>query len=340
MLEEKVEDIECRATKAFQSARDSTELYDLKVHYMGKQGELSLVMGEMGKLSKENRRSFGKLVNEKKRAMEQAYLFRQQELKKEEIDRKIMSEGLDLTLPGPERDLGAKHPIFMVIDEIVDILSRIGYGVRTGPLIEKDRYNFEALNIPKGHPARDDQDTFYVDPQHVLRTHTSPIQVRTMERESPPLRILAPGAVFRCDSDVSHSPNFYQIEGLLVDKKVSMSHLKGTISFFVRAFLGEDIKTRFRPSFFPFTEPSCEMDCSCPICKQKGCRMCKGSGWVEMGGSGLVNPKVFEMSGIDPEKWQGFAFGFGVERMAIIKYGISDIRLFSDNNVNFLKQFR
>ena len=338
-IEQRVEEVKHLALEAFQLAKNSRELYDLKVQYMGKQGKMSQLMGEMGRLSKEQRPAFGKLINEKKKVIEQGYSRRELELKKQELTEKIIDEKLDLTLPGPQRDLGVQHPVAMVIDEIVDILARIGYSVRTGPLIEEDRYNFEALNIPEDHPARDEQDTFYIDRDHVLRTHTSPIQIRTMENEDPPIRILAPGAVFRCDNDISHSPNFYQIEGLLVDKKVSMADLKGTISFFVRAFLGESIQTRFRPSFFPFTEPSAEVDCSCPICKGKGCRMCKDSGWVEMGGSGLVNPKVLEMSGVDPEKWQGFAFGFGVERMAIIKYGISDIRLFSDNNVNFLKQF-
>ena len=340
MLEQKVEDIKRRALEAFQSAKDSRELYDIKVQYMGKQGEMSLVMSEMGRLSKEDRPAFGKLINEKKKVIEQGYAQREQELKKQELVEKIAREKLDLTLPGPQRDLGGRHPVTLVMDEIVDILARIGYSVRTGPLIEKDHYNFEALNIPKDHPARDEQDTFYIDRDHVLRTHTSPIQIRTMERETPPIRILAPGPTFRCDNDISHLPNFHQIEGLLIDKKVSMADLKGTLSFFVRAFLGKEIKTRFRPSFFPFTEPSAEVDCSCPICKGKGCRMCKGSGWVEMAGSGLVNPKVLEMSGLAPEEWQGFAFGLGVERMAIIKYGVSDIRLFADNNVNFLNQFR
>ncbi len=227
----------------------------------------------------------------------------------------------------------------MVINEITDILARIGYSVRTGPFIEKDWFNFEALNIPADHPARDEQDTFYVDDGHVLRTHTSPVQIHTMMDEKPPIRVVAPGSVFRCDNDISHSPNFHQIEALLVDRKVSMANLKGTISFFVKEFFGKDIKTRFRPSFFPFTEPSAEVDCSCPICKGKGCRMCKGSGWIEIGGSGLVNPKVFEQVGLDPKEWQGFAFGFGIERMAIIKYGIEDIRLFSENDVRFLEQF-
>lgn len=339
-LEQKVEGIKRRALEAFQSAKDSRHLYELKVQYIGKQGEMSLVMSEMSQLSPKDRPAFGKLVNEKKKAIEQGYSSRQLELKEKELAEKIAHEKLDLTMPGPQRDLGAHHPVAMVLDEIIDILARIGYSVRIGPLIEKDYYNFEALNIPRDHPARDEQDTFYIDSDHILRTHTSPIQVRTMERENPPIRMLALGPVFRCDdSDPSHSPNFHQLEGLLVDKKVSMADLKGTISFFFRSFLGKDIQTRFRPSFFPFTEPSAEVDCSCPICGGKGCRMCGDSGWIEMGGSGLVNPKVLEMSGVDPEKWQGFAFGFGIERMAVIKYGVSDIRLFFDNNVSFLNQF-
>ncbi len=338
-LKKKMEDIQTRALRGFEFAKNSQDLYEIKVQYMGKQGEMSLLMGEMSKLPRERRPAFGKFVNKSKQSLAKQYLFREEELKKKELAEKLARERLDLTLPGPQRDVGTQHPVTVVMDEVVDILARIGYSVRMGPLIERNHYNFEALNIPKDHPARDEQDTFYIDDRHVLRTHTSPVQVRTMEAENPPIRILAPGPVFRCDSDISHSPNFYQIEGLLVDKKVSMADLKGTISFFVHGFLGKDIKTRFRPSFFPFTEPSAEVDCSCPICKGRGCRMCKNSGWVELGGCGLVNPKVFEMSGIDPQVWQGFAFGFGVERMAIIKYGISDIRLFSDNDVNFLGQF-
>lgn len=339
MLEEKAKSIYERAKKDFLSATSSQSLYDLKVQYIGKQGELSLMMKEMGQLSKEKRPEFGKVINVLKSELEQTYSDCLQILKKQELTQQIQSEKLDLSLPGPHLQNGSTHPTAMVVHEIVDILSRLGYSVRTGPHIEKDYYNFEALNISKNHPARDEQDTFYINDDYVLRTQTSPIQIRTMENEKPPFRIIAPGAVFRSDNDISHSPNFYQIEGMLVDKKVSMADLKGTISYFVNEFLGKGLKTRFRPSFFPFTEPSAEVDCSCPICKGKGCSMCKDTGWVEIGGSGLVNPKVLEMSGIDPEKWQGFAFGFGVERMAIIKYGIEHIKLFSDNNLQFLKQF-
>lgn len=339
MSNSKIESVKEEAKAAILKAESSKELYDQKVKYLGKQGSLSALMKEMGKLSKEERPAFGKLVNEAKKEVETAYQVQEKSLQAKELSAQLQKEALDLTLPGVGGGVGTRHPVDMVSNEIVDILSRIGYSVRSGPLIEKDRYNFEALNIPADHPARDMQDTFYVDEDHVLRTQTSPIQIHALEKDSLPLRILAPGSVFRCDADISHSPNFHQIEGMLVDKKVSMADLKGTIAYFVEEFFGKGLKTRFRPSFFPFTEPSAEVDCSCPICKGKGCRMCSHTGWVEIGGCGLVNPKVFENCEIDPKKWQGFAFGFGVERMAIIKYGVSDIRLFSENDTRFLEQF-
>jgi len=302
-------------------------------------------MKETGKLPKEDRPAFGKEVNLLKKNIEEAYLAKELDLANVELALRLKTEKIDLTLPGVYRAVGRQHPLTLVIREIVDILSHIGFSVRTGPMIEEDWYNFEALNIPKDHPARDMQDTFYMDDTHVLRTHTSPIQIHTMENEKPPLRVLAPGSVFRCDSDVTHSPNFYQIEGLCVDKKVSMADLKGTISYFVNAFFGQDLKTRFRPSFFPFTEPSAEVDCSCPICKGKGCRVCSNTGWVEIGGCGLVNPKVLVHAKINAaersdDDYQGYAFGFGIERMAMIKYGIDDIRRFNENDMRFLAQFK
>ncbi len=339
MLEQKLKLIYDSAQKQISEASSSKNLYEAKVKYLGKSGELSLLMKEMGSLPKEERPEFGKVVNKFKKELEALYSRTEQSLKDQELAKQLEQESLDLTLPGPEIANGSVHPTPLVIDEIVDILARLGYSVRTGPLIEKDWYNFEALNIPPDHPARDEQDTFYMKPGYVLRTQTSPVQIRTLEKEKLPLRILSPGSVFRCDSDISHSPNFHQIEGLLVEKKVSMADLKGTIYFFVKEFFDKSVKIRFRPSFFPFTEPSAEVDCSCPICKGKGCRMCKNTGWVEIGGCGLVNPKVLKAAGIDPNEWQGFAFGFGIERMAIIKYGISDIRLLSDNSSFFLKQF-
>jgi phenylalanyl-tRNA synthetase alpha chain len=331
--------IKDNALKAFGSAETSTELYNFKVQYLGKSGALTEAMKLMATLSKEEKPLFGKLVNEVKSELEAAYETFEASLKNKEIDTLMLKQKVDLTFATSAHEQGREHPIHKVTNEIFSIMARLGYSLRTGPLIEKDYYNFEALNIPPNHPARDMQDTFFVDSTHVLRTHTSPIQIHSLENEKPPLRIIGTGPVFRVDSDVSHLPNFHQIEGMCVDEKVSMSDLKGTISFFVREFFGEGLKTRFRPSFFPFTEPSAEVDCSCPICKGKGCSMCKQTGWIEIGGCGLINPKVFEHAKVEYPKWQGFAFGFGVERMAIIKYGVDDIRLFPANDIRFLKQF-
>lgn len=338
-LETKLQSLKAEAVSAFQAADTSKHLYDQKVHYLGKNGVFTEIMKEMGSLSKEERPQFGKLVNEVKQALELTYTEAENLLKKAEIENKMQAEELDLTLPGYTFETGSEHPVHKVINEIATIMARLGYSLRQGPLIEKDYYNFEALNIPADHPARDMQDTFFIDKHHVLRTHTSPIQIHSLEGEKPPLRIMGTGSVFRCDSDISHLPNFHQIEGMCVDTKVSMADLKGTISFFVREFFGAGLKTRFRPSFFPFTEPSAEVDCTCPICKGKGCSLCKGSGWIEIGGCGLINPKVFAHAQIEYPKWQGFAFGFGIERMAIIKYGIDDIRLFPENDLRFLRQF-
>lgn len=335
----KLDSIKDTALAAFKAAPTSKDLYDLKVQYLGKSGSLTEIMKEMASLPKEEKPLFGKKVNEVKQLLEAAYTEAEDALKKKEISAKMAAEEIDLTLPAASQAKGSAHPVNIVVEEIFTVMARLGYSVRTGPLIEKDYYNFEALNIPADHPARDMQDTFFIDKSHVLRTHTSPIQIHSLETEQLPLRVIGTGPVFRCDSDISHLPNFHQIEALCVDEKVSMADLKGTISFFVREFFGPGLKTRFRPSFFPFTEPSAEVDCSCPICKGKGCSLCKQSGWIEIGGCGLVNPKVFQAAKIEYPKWQGFAFGFGVERMAIIKYGIEDIRLFPENDVRFLRQF-
>ncbi len=335
----KLDSIKNTALQKMRAAETSKALYDLKVQFFGKSGELTEVMKEMATLPKEEKPLFGKWVNEVKQALELAYEAIDEQLKKKEIEAKMSADELDMTLPAFERAIGSEHPVAKVTHEIFTIMARLGYSLRQGPLIEKDFYNFEALNIPANHPARDMQDTFFVDPTHVLRTHTSPIQIRSMETEKPPLRIIGTGSVFRVDSDISHLPHFHQIEGMCIDQKVSMSDLKGTISFFVKEFFGNSLKTRFRPSFFPFTEPSAEVDCTCPICKGKGCSMCKESGWIEIGGCGLMNPKVFGFTSISYPQWQGFAFGFGIERMAIIKYGVEDIRLFPENDVRFLNQF-
>jgi len=337
--QQRLQEIKQSALKDFQKAQNTNELYQFKVQYLGKSGALTEVMKLMATLPKEEKPLFGKWVNEVKSELETVYQQVEQSLKNREIEQQMLNEKLDLSFSTATQPVGHEHPVHKVTHEIFSIMARLGYSLRTGPLIEKDYYNFEALNIPPNHPARDMQDTFFVDDTHVLRTHTSPIQIHSLENEKPPLRIIGTGPVFRCDSDISHLPNFHQIEGMCVDEKVSMSDLKGTISFFVNEFFGKGLKTRFRPSFFPFTEPSAEVDCSCPICKGKGCSLCKQSGWIEIGGCGLINPKVFEHAKVEYPKWQGFAFGFGVERMAIIKYGIDDIRHFPKNDVRFLEQF-
>lgn len=343
MLPEKINQlVEENYTKALaqiSQAVNSSSLYEVKVEYLGKQGKFTSILKGLSELPKEERPEAGKIVNVKKQEIVKAYEAREVEIEKEELNAQISKETFNFSVPRKGHELGSQHPITKITDEMVGILSKIGFSVRTGPHIESDENNFSKLNFPKDHPARDMQDTFYIDPEYVLRTHTSPIQVRTLENEALPLRILAPGAVFRCDSDISHSPNFNQVEGLYVDKNVSMSHLKGIIGYFVRELFGEKTKTRFRPSFFPFTEPSAEVDCTCPLCSGKGCRVCSNSGWIEIGGCGLVHPNVLTSCGIDSEEWQGLAFGFGAERMAMIKYGIGDIRLFNENLINFVGQF-
>lgn len=339
MLKEKLEILSEKVLSDMKEASNPEDLYAAKVKHLGKKGEFSKIMKELASVSPEERPKLGKIINEKKRSFESFYETRLEELKKKAWSEKIKKEKLDLSFEGPLRDLSSFHPIHEVTTQIVSILNRMGFLSREGPCVETDWYNFQALNIPEEHPARDEQDTFYVEGKKVLRTHTSPVQIRTLLEEKPPLKIVVPGAVFRRDHDISHSPHFHQIETLYVDKEVSMAHLKGTISYFVKEFFGKDIEVRFRPSFFPFTEPSAEVDCSCPICKGKGCRMCKNSGWIEIGGCGLVHPFVLKSGKVDPKKWQGFAFGFGVERMAIIKYQVDDIRLFFENDLNFLRQF-
>ena len=334
-----VEEMGVEAKAKIKEASDSKALYEVKVEFLGKQGRFTSVLKSLSDLPKEERPEAGKVVNLKKQEILKDYEAREAELENLELDKAVESETLNFSIPRGGKKIGSHHPITKITDEMVNILSKIGFSVRTGPHIESDENNFSKLNFPKDHPARDMQDTFYINDDYVLRTHTSPIQVRTLENESLPLKILAPGSVFRCDSDISHSPNFNQVEGLYVDKNVSMAHLKGIIGFFVRELFGEKTKTRFRPSFFPFTEPSAEVDCTCPLCKGKGCRVCSNSGWIEIGGCGLVHPNVLSSCGVEPEKWQGLAFGFGAERMAMIKYGIGDIRLFNENLIDFVEQF-
>lgn len=322
------------------SLLDSEEsLQGLRVKYLGKKGLLTSLMKGLGALPAEERPIIGQMANVVKDQLEEkleAELCRVRLARKEE---KLRSERLDVTLPGRRRPMGSKHPITQVIEEITEIFAGLGFQVAEGPEIEQDYYNFEALNIPKDHPARDMQDTFFVSDSVVLRTHTSPVQIRTMLKQAPPVRIIAPGTVYRCDSDATHSPMFHQIEGLLVDKGVTFSDLKGILTIFVNQCFGAGTGVRLRPSFFPFTEPSAEVDIACVMCKGKGCRICKNTGWLEILGSGMVDPEVFRHVSYDAEQYTGFAFGMGIERIAMLKYGISDMRLLFDNDLRFLSQF-
>ncbi len=327
------------AQKAFQSACSFSQLYERKTKYMGLKSPLQALTKEIKNLEPEARPSFGKSLNEVKNTLETLYKTRGETLKTQEINQALQSTSWDFSLPGPSVKMASLHPVEQMMEKTVDIFKKLGFAVHTGPLIESDWNNFQALNIPPDHPARDEQDTFYIDSTHVLRTHTSPIQVRSMLRHTLPLACLAPGKVFRRDNDISHSPTFHQMEGMWIDKSVTMAHLKGLLSHFLREMFGTKSKVRFRPSYFPFTEPSAEYDCSCPICAAKGCAMCKQSGWVEIGGCGLIHPRVLKLSHIDPSAWEGLAFGLGMERLAIIYYEIPNIRLFFENQISFLEQF-
>ena len=326
-------------TKEIEDADTQSVLYGVKVKYTGKKGIITTLGKEMGNLSAEERPAAGARLHELRIIFTELYDKKETFLKQKELDEKLLNERLDITLDGVAFPSGSLHPVNMIYDEIVELFIAMGYSVATGPEAELDLYNFESLNMPQGHPARDMQDTFYLSERMVLRTHTSPVQVRTMLKEKPPIRIIAPGKVYRSDYDVSHSPMFHQVEGLLIDEGISLAHLKGTVDFFIKRLFGNDVPVRFRPSYFPFTEPSMEVDMGCTICKSKGCRVCKHTGWLEIGGSGLVAPEVLDAVGIDKMKYSGFAFGMGLERIAMIKYGIDDIRLFFENSSKFLTQF-
>ena len=335
-MKDQVLEIERKAIQDLGEVRDLSELERFRIAYLGKKGLLTSLMKRLGDLSPEERPEAGQLVNRLKTDLTQRF-----EKARERI-LSIEEEGvslLDVTLPGREPPRGHLHPITQVLREICQIFGRMGFRVVKGPNVELDYYNFEALNIPRDHPARDMQDTFYVSENVVLRTHTSPMQVRTMEKQAPPVSIIAPGKVYRRDSDVSHTPMFHQVEGLLVDKGVTLGDLKGTLTTFVHQMFGRDTSLRFRPSFFPFTEPSAEVDIRCVICRGKGCRTCKNTGWLEILGSGMVDPEVYRFVHYDPEIYSGFAFGMGIERVAMLKYGIDDIQLFYRNDMRFLRQF-
>ena len=335
-MQNSIIDIEKQALESIEKANDSEQLDQFSIKYLGRKGELTKFLRNISSLPENERPSAGKNANILKAKLEKAFKVA---LSKFEAHDDRQFTRIDVTLPGRFAQRGSLHPITQVAKEISDIFLRLGFDIAEGPEVETDYYNFEALNIPKYHPARDMQDTFYVSENIVLRTHTSPSQPRAMEKTQPPLRIIAPGKVFRCDSDITHTPMFYQIEGLMVDKNISFGDLKGILATFVHQFFDAETSLRFRPSFFPFTEPSAEVDIRCVMCKGKGCRICSKTGWLEVLGSGMVHPAVFENVGYDTKKYTGFAFGIGIERMAMLKYGIDDIRKFYENDVRFLGQF-
>ena len=339
-MKEQLNGIRIKVEEELKSARSTQELENLRVKYLGKKGELTCVLRGMGALSPEERPVAGQLANDIRKFLEEKIEEAGKSLLEKELAEKLDREAIDVTMPGKRRNLGHRHPLSIVMDEIKEVFIGMGYEIADGPEVEYDYYNFEALNIPKGHPSRDTQDTFYINENILLRTQTSPVQVRVMEKKKPPIRIICPGRVYRSDAiDATHSAVFHQVEGLVVDRGVTMGDLVGTLQVFARSLFGESTKIRLRPHHFPFTEPSAEVDVSCWTCGGAGCRTCKGEGWIEILGAGMVNPKVLETCGIDPEIYSGFAFGIGVERTAMSRFGIDDMRLFFENDVRFLKQF-
>ncbi len=340
-MQQKINEIRSRALEELKRVSDSRALDELRVRLLGKKGELTGILRSMGQVAAEMRPQIGQWVNEARESIEGAIAQAQAEISRREMEKRLESEKLDVTLPVEERSAGSLHPMSLVLEQLLDIFTGMGFEAVEGPEVELDHYNFELMNIPKNHPARDAQDTFYVDDNIVLRTHTSPVQARIMTTRKPPIRIVSFGRVYRADeADATHSPVFHQLEGLVIDENISMGDLKGTLDTFARRLYGEGVTTRFRPSFFPFTEPSAEVDLTCAACRGKGCRICKGTGWIEVLGSGMVNPKVLEMCGIDSHKYSGFAFGMGVERLSNLKFNITDMRNLYENDVRFLKQFR
>ena len=339
-MQEKLMLIKENALKDLSNLSRSAQVEEIRIKYLGKKGELTTILRSMGGLSKEERPVFGKLVNEVKAEIEERLEKIALEVKENEINEKLSKEVIDITLPGNKKVIGKRHPHEITLQHMRDIFISMGFTVENGPEVELDFYNFEALNIPKNHPARSEQDTFYINDNMVLRTQTSPVQVRVMEKQTPPIKMISPGKVYRSDAvDATHSPIFYQMEGLVVDKGVTFADLKGTLELFAKKMFGDKVKTKFRPHHFPFTEPSAEMDATCFVCEGKGCRVCKNSGWIELLGCGMVHPEILRNSGIDPEVYSGFAFGFGVDRMVMLKYGIDDIRQLYESDMRFLNQF-
>ena len=340
-MKDTIAEIRQRTLEQLKIVTDSRTLDDLRVKVLGKKGELTGILRSMGQVAAELRPQIGQWVNEARESLEQAIGEAQKRISELELERRLDSEKLDVTLPVQDRSEGSLHPMSLVLEKLLDIFTGMGFEAVEGPEVELDHYNFELMNIPKNHPARDAQDTFYVDDNIVLRTHTSPVQARIMTTRRPPIRIVSFGRVYRADeADATHSPVFHQLEGLVIDENITMADLKGTLDTFATRLYGEGVTTRFRPSFFPFTEPSAEVDLTCAACRGKGCRVCKGTGWIEVLGSGMVNPKVLEMCGIDSKKYSGFAFGMGVERLSNLKYNVPDMRYLYENDIRFLKQFR
>jgi len=340
---DKLEDILSRGEEDVRKAGTLEELEEARLRYLGRKGELTSLLRSLGSLPPEERRKAGRRLNESKERLETLFGERERELRLRERERELQAEALDVTLPGRRPGVGREHPLRRVWSQVVEIFRGLGYEVYEGPEVEYDYYNFEALNIPRGHPAREMQDSFYLTPEVLLRTHTSPAQIRFMRSRAPrlPVRMISPGRVFRRDDDATHSPVFHQVEGLLVDRGVSFAHLKGTLLAFARGLYGPEARIRLRPSYFPFTEPSAEVDISCAICRGEGgsCRTCKGSGWLEVLGAGMVHPEVLRNGGYDPREVTGFAFGMGLERLAMLKWGVDDLRLFFQNDLRFLRQF-
>ncbi len=328
------------ALAAIAAAEALTGLEQLRVQYLGKKGEITLQLKNLGKLPGDQRREAGQAINRVKQQIGEALDARREALQQAELEQRLAAERVDVTLPGRRVDVGGLHPVTTTMRRIERMFGKLGFDVATGPEVEDDFHNFEALNIPPHHPARAMHDTFYFDAHTLLRTHTSPVQIRVLEKQQPPLRVIAPGRVYRCDSDLTHTPMFHQVEGLLVDENVSFADLKGTLHEFLRLFFEQDdLQTRFRPSYFPFTEPSMEVDISCVICEGEGCRVCSHTGWLEVLGCGMVHPEVFRHTGIDPDAFTAYAFGMGVERLTMLRYGVNDLRLFFENDLRFLKQF-
>jgi phenylalanyl-tRNA synthetase alpha chain len=338
-MEQELDNLQTLAKEQLAAVTSSGQLEDFRIRFLGRKGQFSSIMKNLGKVPKEDKPRLGQMANKTKKEIESLYDKKQQDLTAITGGTGSTADAVDLTLPGRKPQTGKLHPVTQIMNEVCSIFESLGFSVAEGPDVEHDHYNFEALNIPAHHPARDMHDTFYVSDSILLRTHTSPMQARIMEKQQPPLRVIAPGKVYRCDSDITHTPMFHQVEGFLVDRDVSFADLKGVLTIFTQKMFDKDLDLRFRPSFFPFTEPSAEVDIACVICGGSGCRVCKKTGWLEILGAGMIDPEVFKMVGYNPEVYSGFAFGLGIERIAMLKYGIDDIRLYYENDLRFLSQF-